>query len=89
MTKHSTETYAAELDGFIGKLKNSSGGDVKSMLIEHLETANAYVRGDMPDECSVNLDMARESASDLSEAPLRQEAIEMIDRLKQRVCRWR
>jgi len=74
--------YYPQLDDLITKIKRSAGIDEHSLLVEHLETAHAYLRGAMPEECAVNLDLARQEASGLSDEPLQRETKELIERLE-------
>jgi hypothetical protein len=59
----------AQLNAVIGKLKAFGDSDYR-LLIEHLETASAYLLGAMPSECTHNLKLAQGSAERLSGKPL-------------------
>ncbi len=59
----------AQLNAVIGKLKAFDDSDYR-LLIEHLETASAYLLGAMPSECTHNLELAQRSAERLSGKPL-------------------
>jgi hypothetical protein len=50
------ELDSVHLDALIEKLKTCGGSE---LLIEHLQTAHAYLHGGMPQECCHNLDLAR------------------------------
>jgi hypothetical protein len=52
-----------QLDALIAKLKERRENE---LLIEHLQTASAYLQGAMPEECSHNLQMARGLAGNVS-----------------------
>lgn len=54
---------SAQLDALIAKVK---GGGDSELLVEHLQTAHAYLQGAMPEECVHNLEMASEAAAALS-----------------------
>ena len=68
---------SAQLNAVIGKLKACGDNDYR-LLIEHLETASAYLLGAMPSECEHNLRMAQRSAERLSGKPLPSELGETI-----------
>lgn len=74
--------YYPQLDELIAKIKKSVGTEEHSLLVEHLETAHAYLRGAMPEECAVNLDLARQEALGLSDEPLQRETNDLIERLQ-------
>jgi len=59
----------AQLNAVIRKLKAFGDSDY-GLLIEHLETASAYLLGAMPSECTHNLKLAQRSAERLSGKPL-------------------
>ncbi len=48
---------SVHLDALIARLKDEGESE---LLIEHLQTASAYLHGAMPGECSHNLEMAHE-----------------------------
>jgi hypothetical protein len=72
------EPYSFHLDDLIAKLKD--GGENR-LVIEHLQTAQAYLHGAMPDEAAHNLELARESAASLSSKSLEDEVKETIAHL--------
>lgn len=77
--------YYPQLDDLIAKIKqtkSTAGTREHSLLVEHLETAHAYLRGAMPEECAVNLDLARQEASELSDEQLQRETNDLIERLQ-------
>src|SRR5579864_6938619 len=49
---------SAQFDALIAKLKKSGEGRCE-LLLEHLETAHAYLLGAMPKECAHNLQLAQ------------------------------
>jgi hypothetical protein len=55
------------LDALIAKLKSS---DESRLVVEHLQTAHAYLHGAMPNECTHNLELARDAADTLPSKPL-------------------
>jgi hypothetical protein len=67
----------AHLDALIEKLKSS--GEHR-LLVEHLQTAHAYLLGAMPMECEHNLELARHAAA-LTATPLHMEVNEVVARL--------
>jgi hypothetical protein len=73
---------SAHLDALIAKLKNSGEG---KLLIEHLQTAHAYLHGAMPMECAHNLELAQHDADKLSDQPLQAEVKDTIAGLLQTV----
>ena len=73
-----TRSNSAELDALIAKLKRSAAPD-SDLLIEHLETAHAYLLGAMPNECCVNLNMARTAADALPDRALQSETRDTVD----------
>jgi hypothetical protein len=72
------QSDSASLDALIAKLKRSAS-PASELLIEHLETAHAYLLGAMPRECIFNLSLARTAAGGLSNAAHQREAEETID----------
>jgi len=75
MTPTHIQPELEHLDALIAKLKNSAG---RELVIEHLQTAHAYLHGAMPVECVHNLQLARDAADLLSPQPLRNEVKEEI-----------
>jgi hypothetical protein len=73
-----TQTNSAELDALIAKLKRSPVPG-SQLLIEHLETAHAYLLGAMPNECCANLNMARTAADTLPDRALQSETRDTVD----------
>ena len=73
-----TQTNSAELDALIAKLKRSPAPG-SELLIEHLETAHALLLGAMPNECAVNLNMARTEANALPDHALQSETRDTVD----------
>ena len=65
----------AHLDELIAKLKNS--GENES-LVEHLQTAHAYLYGAMPMECTHNLELAQKDAESLPDHNLQNDVRESI-----------
>jgi hypothetical protein len=78
----STDSESSRFDALISRLNQSAStadqNDIP-LLIEHLETAHAYLHGSMPLESTVNLEMARATAMGLSDASLKDECKQMID----------
>jgi hypothetical protein len=70
----------AHLDALIEKLKNSGEGE---LLVEHLQTAHAYLLGAMPVECEHNLQLAQGATDALSDHPLKDEVKKAIAGLLQ------
>ena len=68
---------SAEFDELIAKLKKA-GENESELLIEHLETAHAYLLGAMPRECAHNLQLAQEIAERLPSAPGRAEVKQCV-----------
>jgi len=66
------------LDALIAKLKGSREGE---LLVEHLQTAHAYLHGAMPMECAHNLELARKASNALSDKLLRDEVNQAVDDL--------
>ncbi len=52
-----------QLDALIAKLKRTGESE---LLVEHLQTAHAYLRGAMREECAHNLELAREASGNVS-----------------------
>jgi hypothetical protein len=71
---------SAHLDALIAKLKGSGEGE---LLVEHLQTAHAYLHGAMPRECAHNLELALQASDALSARPLQDEVKEAIAGLLQ------
>jgi hypothetical protein len=69
---------SGNLDALIARLKHSSS-PASELLIEHLETAHAYLLGAMPRECIFNLNLARTAAGGLPHASLQRDAEETVD----------
>jgi hypothetical protein len=63
------------LDSLITKLRSNGGNE---LLVEHLQTAHAYLHGGMPGECTHNLEMAREASGALSDRALEGEVKDAI-----------
>jgi hypothetical protein len=74
----SEQSESAQLDELIAKLKRTGQND---LLIEHLQTAHAYLHGAMPEECAHNLEMAREASGALPVKSLAGEVQHTIDGL--------
>jgi hypothetical protein len=66
------------LDALIAKLKDHSESE---LLIEHLQTAHAYLRGAMPEEYAHNLELARRACDAVSERSLAGEVKDAINGL--------
>jgi hypothetical protein len=64
---------STQIDALIAKLRESSQCGYE-LLIEHLETAHAYLLGAMPKECAHNLQLAQELSASLPATPVRAEA---------------
>ena len=69
---------SARLDALIQKLKDSGAGDAHELLVEHLQTAHAYLLGAMPEECEHNLRMALQAADALPDKALQKEVKDTI-----------
>src|SRR5580658_1514508 len=67
-----------QLDALIAKLKDNGESE---LLIEHLQTAHAYLHGAMPEEYAHNLELARGACDAVSHKPLAGEARGAIDGL--------
>jgi hypothetical protein len=67
---------SARFDTLLFKLRGESNAE---LLIEHLQTAHAYLLGAMREECAANLDLARKAADTLSDRYLQREAQETVD----------
>jgi hypothetical protein len=80
LTLTQIQPQSAHLDALIEKLKSSGEG---ALLVEHLQTAHAYLLGAMPVECEHNLELARHAAGALSDKPLRDEVNEVVTGLLQ------
>lgn len=59
-----------QLEALIAKVENCEGGE---LVIEHLQTASAYLQGAMPEECAHNLNMARRASHALTDGKLKSE----------------
>ena len=68
---------SAEFDELIAKLKKA-GESESELLIEHLETAHAYLLGAMPRECAHNLQLAQEIAERLPAGPVQTEVKQCV-----------
>jgi hypothetical protein len=66
------------LDVLIAKLKSNGESE---LLIEHLQTAHAYLHGAMPEEYAHNLELARGASGAMSHKSLANEAKDAIDGL--------
>lgn len=66
---------SATLDSLIAKVKSSGESQ---LLIEHLQTAHAYLQGAMPEECIHNLEMAHTASAELSAGALESEVKQAI-----------
>jgi hypothetical protein len=77
LTPTQVQPETAHLDALIAKLKKSGEHD-HLHLVEHLQTAHAYLLGAMPMECCHNLELANQSLDMVSDKPLRDEARETI-----------
>lgn len=73
-----SQAESNRLDELIQKLKNSGLGGEHDLLVEHLQTAHAYLLGSMPEECEHNLHLALHAAEALPDAALRQEIRDTI-----------
>jgi len=71
-----------KLDALIAKLREANGSE---LLVEHLETAHAYLLGAMPQECALNLEFADKEMSVLSNKALQREAKDLVAALKDRL----
>jgi hypothetical protein len=80
LTSTQVQPESAHLDALIKKLKGSGESE---LLVEHLQTAHAYLHGAMAMECAHNLELARHAANALSAKPLQDEAKEAIAGLLQ------
>jgi hypothetical protein len=69
---------SAKLDALVTKLKVSGES---ALLIEHLQTAHAYLRGGMAEECSHNLELAQGASGKIAAHPLEREVRETIANL--------
>ncbi len=78
LTSAQMRNETAHLDALIAKLKGAGEGQ---LLVEHLQTAHAYLHGAMPMECVHNLELARNASRSLSSKPLRDEVNAAIDEL--------
>jgi hypothetical protein len=78
LTSSQMRKETAHLDALIARVKGSGEGD---LLVEHLQTAHAYLHGAMPMECAHNLELARNASNTLSAKPLRDEVNETVDDL--------
>lgn len=78
LTSAEVRKESALLDALIAKLKRSGESE---LVMEHLQTAHAYLCGAMPMECAHNLQLARNAAGALSTKPLRNEVNEAVDEL--------
>src|ERR1700683_3445433 len=78
LTSSQIRQESAHLDALIAKLKDSGEGE---LLVEHLQTAHAYLHGAMPMECAHNLELARNASDALPEKPLRDEVNQAVDDL--------
>jgi len=67
-----------QLDALIAKLKDNGESE---LLIEHLQTAHAYLHGAMPEEYAHNLELARGASGVVSHKPLAGEVKDAIDGL--------
>jgi hypothetical protein len=80
---------SARFDALLSRLNEAAEdkdrGEV-ALLVEHLETAHAYLHGGMPLECVVNLELARQSAMGLSNRSLREECKRSIDGMLDRLA---
>jgi hypothetical protein len=63
LTSAQIQPQSAHMDALIEKLKRTGEGE---LLIEHLQTAHAYLLGAMPAECEHNLELARDAAREFS-----------------------
>jgi hypothetical protein len=72
------EPESAHLDALIAKLKDSGEAE---LLVEHLQTAHAYLLGAMPMECVHNLKLTQNAADSLSDHSLRDEVKSAIAEL--------
>jgi hypothetical protein len=80
MTSTQLEPELAHIDALILKLKNAGVGE---LLVEHLQTAHAYLHGAMPMECAHNLELARDRADGLASKSLQDEVKQAIHDLLQ------
>ena len=74
-TSAQAQPEAAHLDVLIQKLTSSGEAE---LLVEHLQTAHAYLHGAMPKECAHNLELARQAAGKLSAKVMQDEVKEII-----------
>ncbi len=80
LTSAKIQPQSAHLDALIEKLKSSGEA---ALLVEHLQTAHAYLLGAMPVECEHNLELARHAAGALSAKSLEDEVNEVVAGLLQ------
>lgn len=80
MTTTQLEAELGHLEAVILKLKIANEGE---HLVEHLQTAYAYLHGAMPGECVHNLELARQAAGGLRQKALQDEVKQAIDDLMQ------
>ncbi len=69
-----TDPY--QLDSLIARLKRSEDSE---LLVEHLQTAHAYLQGAMPEECIHNLELARQAADALPAKSLADEVKQTVN----------
>jgi len=81
LTSTQIDPQWAHLDALIEKLKSS--GEDRRHVVEHLQTAHAYLHGAMPMECEHNLELARRAAAALPATPLHAEVNEVVTTLLQ------
>jgi hypothetical protein len=80
LTSAQVQPQSAHLDALIHKLRGSRDA---ALLVEHLQTAHAYLIGAMPVECEHNLELARRAAGALSAKSLEDEVNEVVAGLLQ------
>ena len=72
------------LDTLIAKLKDGPEEDARALLIEHLQTAHAYLHGAMRAEYVANLELAAQAARSLSDPAMKTELKESVAELVER-----
>ena len=73
-TETTPEDEIERLGALIAKLEKSPDAQ---LLIEHLQTADAYLQGGMPEECAHNLELAEQASATLRNAGLAAEINEI------------
>jgi hypothetical protein len=75
-----TESESSALANLIAELRASNEKDC-GLLIEHLQSSQVYRLGAMPEEYSLSLELADETANTLGDESLRSRAKELIRQL--------